>query len=273
MIDLHLHTTASDGTLSPADLVARAAAAGLTVISITDHDTLAGIPEGRLAADGHGLRLINGVEITGVEDGRDVHLLAYFFDPDAPDLIAFLGRQRADRIRRLREIAQRLDALGFGIQLQPLLQGTTPASGRSLGRPLLADALVAAGHARDRNDAFDRLLGNSGPAYVPRVGATPDEVIAIVRRAGGLVSLAHPGLTRQDALIPRLAAAGLAALEVRHSDHDQETEERYRGLAVRYGLAVSGGSDFHGDSGHRISALGRVTLDSDAFALLEARLP
>lgn len=273
MIDLHLHTTASDGALSPGDLVARAAAAGLTAISITDHDTLAGLPEAHLAARQYGIRLVNGVEITGVERGRDVHLLAYFFDAGAHELAAFLSRQRADRIRRLREIARRLEARGFGIQIQPLLDCTTPASGRSLGRPLLADALVAAGHATDRNDAFDRLLGNSCPAYVPRVGATPDEVIALVRHAGGLVSLAHPGLTRQDALIPRLAGAGLAALEVRHSDHDPETEQRYRELATRYGLAVSGGSDFHGDSGHRISALGRVTLNTDDFQRFEARLP
>ncbi|MDQ3346659.1 MAG: PHP domain-containing protein [Acidobacteriota bacterium] len=273
MIDLHLHTAASDGALSPAELVARAAAAGLTTISITDHDTLAGIPEARVAAARLGLRLVPGVEITGVEDERDVHLLAYFVDVDAPGLAGFLERQRTDRLRRLREIAGRLSALGFAIELDPLLEQAGATAGRSVGRPLLADALVAAGHARDRNDAFDRLLGNRGPAYVPRVGATPDEVIDIVRRAGGIVSLAHPGLTRMDELIPRLAQAGLAALEVGHSDHDPGTELRYRELAARYGLAVSAGSDFHADSGHRISALGRVTLTAGEFERLEARVP
>jgi predicted metal-dependent phosphoesterase TrpH len=273
LIDLHLHTAASDGALAPAELVARAAAAGLTTISVTDHDTLAGIPEARAAGARLGLRLVAGVEITAVESQRDVHLLGYFFDAEAPRFTAFLERQRTDRLRRLREIAERLGALGFGIEVEPLLEHADAAAGRSVGRPLLADALVAAGHARDRNDAFDRLLGNGGPAYVPRIGATPAEVIHIVREAGGIVSLAHPGLTRMDELIPSLAEAGLAALEVGHSDHDPGTEHRYRELASRYGLAVSAGSDFHADSGHRISALGKVTLSADEFALLEARVP
>lgn len=273
MIDLHLHTTASDGTLSPAALVARAAAAGLTIISVTDHDTLAGIPEARTAADDLGLRLINGAEITAIENQRDVHLLAYFVDPNHASLASFLSRQRTDRIRRVREIAHRLETLGLVIDVEPLLEAARACAGRSVGRPLLADALVAAGHARDRNDAFARLLGNGCPAFVPRAGATPDEVIAIVREAGGIVSLAHPALTRIDDVIPRLAAAGLTALEVRHSDQDLETEHRYRDMAADLGLAVSGGSDFHGDAGHRVNRLGTVTLPPDDFARLEARLP
>ena len=273
MIDLHLHTTASDGTLSPAALVARAAVAGLTIISVTDHDTLAGIPEACAAAETLGLRLVNGVEITAIENQRDVHLLAYFVDPDHPSLASFLLRQRTDRIRRVREIAHRLGTLGCAIDIEPLLESARSSAGRSVGRPLLADALVAAGHARDRNDAFDRLLGNGRPAFVPRLGATPDDVIAIVRHAGGIVSLAHPALTRIDDVIPRLAAAGLAALEVRHSDQDLETETRYREMAALHGLAVSGGSDFHGASGHRIDRLGTVTLPPDDFAVLEARRP
>jgi 3',5'-nucleoside bisphosphate phosphatase len=259
--------------MSPAALVARAAGAGLTTISVTDHDTFAGIAEARASADLAGIRLITGVEITAVEEHRDVHLLAYFVDPEEPGIVAFLQRQRADRLRRLREIAERLGRLGSPIDIEPLLARAAESAGRSVGRPLLADALVSAGLARDRKDAFDRLLGNGGPAFVPRSGATPDEVIATVRTAGGLVSLAHPGVTRMDAIIPRLAAAGLAALEARHSDHDRETEEQYRKLAAHHGLAVSGGSDFHGDSGHRPSMLGTLTLPPEDFISLEARLP
>ena len=115
--------------------------------------------------------------------------------------------------------------------------------------------------------------GTTGPAYVPRTGAPPDEVIATVRKAGGLVSLAHPGVTRMDAIIPRLAGAGLAAIEVRHSDHDADTEKRYRELAARHGLAVSGGSDYHGESAHRTGTLGALALSADDFAALEARRP
>jgi predicted metal-dependent phosphoesterase TrpH len=148
----------------------------------------------------------------------------------------------------------------------------TVKSGRSIGRPQIADALVAQGHARDRADAFDRLLGKDGPAYVPRCGPAPEEVIEVVSRAGGIASLAHPGLTRVDHIIPRLSAAGLAALEARHSDHDAKTEQHYRDLADRHGLAVSGGSDFHGASGHRVATLGVVTVPRQDFAALEARV-
>ncbi|MEO8519773.1 MAG: PHP domain-containing protein [Acidobacteriota bacterium] len=274
MIDLHLHTTASDGSLTPSALVARAAAAGLTTLSITDHDTLDGLEEGSAAARAAGLRLITGVEITAIAEGCDVHLLGYFVDPADAALTALLERQRADRLRRLRAIADRLAALGASIDIDALVASAADAPGRSVGRPKLADALVEAGHARDRTDAFDRLLGNGCPAYVPRIGPAPAEVIALVAAAGGVVSMAHPGVTARDESIPGLAAAGLAALEARHSDHDADTEARYRRLAARHGLAVSGGSDFHGDAGHRPpSMLGRVTLAAEDLAALEARRP
>jgi predicted metal-dependent phosphoesterase TrpH len=272
LIDLHVHTTASDGTLTPDALVARAAAAGLTTLAVTDHDTFAGLPEARAAASTRGLRLINGVEITAVEQQRDVHLLAYFVDPADAGLTSFLAGQRTDRVRRVREMAARLAALGCPIEIEPLLDRAGSIAGRSVGRPLVADALVEAGHARDRNDAFDRLLRSGGAAFVPRRGATPEDVIALVKKAGGLVSLAHPALTRIDEVIPRLAASGLAALEVRHTDQDAATERRYREMAAALGLAVSGGSDFHGDSGHRIPTLGLVTLPAEDFARLEALL-
>ncbi len=271
MIDLHLHTTASDGTLSPAGLLARAAGAGLTVVSVTDHDTLAGLAEARDAAARHGIRLVNGVEITAVEDCRDVHMLGYFIDPADGGLAAFLDRQRVDRVRRVRDIADRLRSLGCPIDVDAVLAAASAHAGRSIGRPQIAAALVAAGHARDRNDAFDRFIGAGSPAFVSRHGPTPDEVIAIVGRAGGIVSLAHPGLTKVDGIIPRLVASGLTALEVRHTDHDASTEQRYRELAAALGIAASGGSDFHGDSGHRASALGAVTLSAEDFAALETR--
>jgi predicted metal-dependent phosphoesterase TrpH len=271
VIDLHLHTTASDGTLEPAALVARAAAAGLSVIAVTDHDTLAGLAEAREAADRLGVRLVNGVEITAVEDARDVHMLGYFMDPSDTELAAFLESQRLDRIRRVGEMMERLRSLGYPLDRESLLASTDEKPGRSIGRPQIADALIAAGHATDRNDAFDRLLGKDGPAFVPRRGPGPEAVVKIVANAGGIVSIAHPGLTRLDRIIPRLAASGLHALEARHSDHDAKTEQHYRDLAARHGLAVSGGSDFHGAVSHRINTLGVVTLPARDFAALEAR--
>lgn len=269
MIDLHLHTTASDGFLAPRMLISRAADSGLRTISVTDHDTCAGYGEADDAARRCGLRLICGVEITAVEDGRDLHMLAYFVDPGSRTLTEFLESQRAQRLERVRQIGDRLAALGYVIDCEKLAAG----SGRSIGRPQIADALVRAGEACDRDDAFERLLGAGRPAFVPRRGPAPEAVLAVVREAGGLVSMAHPGLTAMDHLIPRLAAAGLQALEVRHSDHDRATEDRYRQLAAEHGLAVSGGSDFHGDVGHRAGSLGRITLSAEDFAALEARRP
>ena len=270
MIDLHLHTTASDGLLPPAVLVSRAAEVGLQTISITDHDTCAGMIEAEAAARQHGVRLVPGAEITAIEDGRDVHLLAYFLDPQDATLTRFFAAQRANRERRVRDIGDRLATLGCAIDVESLI-ASAAARGRTVGRPQIADALIESGHGLDRDDVFARLLGTGRPAFLPRHGPRPEDVIVLVRNAGGLVSMAHPGLTAMDHLIPRLAAAGLESLEVRHSDHDVATEQRYRELAARYRLAVSGGSDFHGDIGHRASTLGCVTLSTDEFAALEAR--
>jgi len=269
VIDLHVHTTASDGALAPSTLVERAAAAGISILSVTDHDTVAGLDEAGAAAARLGVRLVTGIEITAVEDSSDVHLLGYFFAAGDAALAAFLDLQRRDRVRRVAAIVERLAALGCAVDREPLLAAAAAGHGRSVGRPHIADALVAAGHARDRTDAFDRLLGRGRPAFLPRCGASPDDVIGLVARAGGIVSLAHPGLLQLDAIVPRLAAAGLAAIEARHSQHDAATERRYRELARRHGLAVSGGSDFHGDE--RPALLGAVTLPADDFAALESR--
>ena len=273
MIDLHLHTTASDGTLSPSELVSQARAAGLSIVSITDHDTTAGFEAAGAAAREAGLELIAGIEITAVADQRDVHVLGYFLDTMSPRLRSFLLRQRHDRLRRVHEIGARLAALGAAVDVGPI--AADAARGRSVGRPQIAEALLAAGHVATRDEAFDRFLGSGGPAFVPRRGERPEEVIGIIHEAGGIVSLAHPGLTRRDDLLPALVAAGLDAIEARHSDHDAATEARYRGLAHEMRILVTGGSDFHGSAaGHRVSTLGQVTLpreDFDALLTFRAR--
>jgi len=273
VIDLHLHTTASDGNLAPSALVERAQAAGITILSVTDHDTVAGLAEARAAAARLGVTLVTGIEMTAVERGRDVHMLGYFFDGTSRDLSAFLERQRADRLRRVAEIGERLRELGVAVDVDALVTSGAARPERSIGRPQVADALVASGHVRDRREAFDTLLGDDCPAYVPRRGSGPAGVIAVVRAAGGIVSLAHPGLLGMDALVPVLAAEGLAAIEVRHSDHDEATERHYRALAARHGLAVSGGSDFHGEGLGRNAVIGAVTLSPEDFELLRARVP
>ena len=269
MIDLHLHTTASDGRLRPSDLVRQAAAAGLSIISITDHDTVAGIEEGRRTSSELGIRLVSGIEITAIERGRDVHVLGYFFDPRSSALLKFLESQRQERIRRAREIAARLQQLGFPVDIESAVEAMPP--GGSIGRPALADALVDAGHATDRRDAFDRLLGDGCPAYVARSGPPLCTVVEKIRSAGGIASLAHPGLTAMDEDIPRFVAAGLSALEARHSDHCPDTEQWYRRLAATFGLVVTGGSDFHADPAHHANVLGGVSLSGEDFAALEFR--
>jgi hypothetical protein len=269
VIDLHLHTTASDGLLRPAAVVALAAQAGLRVIAITDHDTVGGLAEARQAAIPHGLRLVDGVEITAVEDGRDVHVLGYFIDPADADLDRFLRLQRASRIERIRRIGDRLRALECPVDVDAIL-ARAKGSARSVGRPQIADALVTAGYAVDRRDAFDRLLGINAPAFVPRCGPPVEEVVASITAARGVASLAHPRLLGTDDRIPSYAESGILAIEVRHHEHTPEDEARYRGIARALDLAVSGGSDFHGDGR---SGLGSVTLPPEDFAELERRRP
>jgi predicted metal-dependent phosphoesterase TrpH len=270
MIDLHLHTTASDGALAPAALVARAAAAGITTLAVTDHDTTGGLAEARAEATARGMRLVNGIEITAVEGNRDVHVLGYFFDPANPALRSFLEAQRDDRLRRVREMAGQLATLGAAIDAEPIIREAV-VTGRSVGRPHVAAALVAAGHVSSRDEAFARFLENGRPGFVPRRGASPDQVVSIVTAARGVASLAHPGLAGMDAIIARLVRGGLQALEVRHTDHDAATEARYRALAAELGLAVSAGSDFHDETGRRRCGLGEITLTAAEFAALEAR--
>ena len=271
MIDLHLHTTASDGRLSPDALVSRAAGAGLTIISVTDHDTTGGLPEAAAAARRYGVRLVPGIEITAVERERDIHVLGYFIDPDCEPLVEFLRGQRADRLRRLTAMIERLRELGYMIAAAPLIADASRGAGRTLGRPHVADALVEAGYVANRGEAFDTLLGEGRPAFVPRTGATVGEVSAMVRTAGGVASLAHPGRTRVDAAIPAFVQSGLPAIEVWHSDHDESTSLRYRALAEELGVGMSGGSDYHADHSHHAAGPGSVTLPQAAFADLEAR--
>jgi hypothetical protein len=270
VIDLHLHTTASDGALDPPDLVARARAAGITTLGVADHDTTAALPAARAAAAAAGAGFVDGIEITAVDHERDVHVLGYFLDPASSSLQAFLERQRNDRVRRVSEIVRRLAALGVEIDPGPIL-AKAAGGRRSIGRPHVADALIAAGHVASRDEAFERYLGSGKPAFVPRRGAAPAAVVGVIHDAGGVAVLAHPGLSAIDPAIPALAAQGLDGIEVRHPEHDGVAEARYRALAAELGLATTAGSDFHADGGRHPSALGAFTMTSTELAALEAR--
>lgn len=269
VIDLHLHTTASDGLCEPSTLVDLAWRAGIRTMSVTDHDTVAALFEAEHAACASGIAFVPGIEITAVHEGRDVHLLGYFFDPADAALAAFLERQRADRVRRISVIADRLADMGKVIDRDALL--ASRHRGRSLGRPMVAKALVKAGHVADTRQAFDQLIGEGKPAFIPRSGPVPADVIGIINRAGGVASLAHPGLLKRDDLIPAMVDAGLTALEAFHSEHDAATTEHYLAAADRHGILVSGGSDYHGDKERRRAAFGTVGLPHDRFDRLAAR--
>jgi len=240
-------------------------------MAVTDHDTTAAIPEVQAYARERRIEALAGIEITAVQDGRDIHVLGYFLDPDAPDLIEFLQRQRSTRISRVRLIAERLADLGVPIDVQSLLDEAHQQPGCSIGRPQIARALQRAGHVANSREAFDRFLGNGGPAFVSRPGSSPEIVIGIIHGAGGLASLAHPGRTRIDPRVPALAAAGLDCLEVYHSDHDEMAIRTYYGMASELGLLMTGGSDFHGDPAHGVDP-GAATLPAAEWQRLsEAR--
>jgi predicted metal-dependent phosphoesterase TrpH len=270
VIDLHLHTTASDGRSTPADLVREAVAVGITTLAVTDHDTVAAVPQVFAAAQAAGVVAVAGIEITAVASGRDVHVLGYFVDPDSPRLNEFLGRQRQDRKRRVLEIADRLDELGAPVD-RASLTASAAQPGKSLGRPVVAAALIAAGHVKDIAEAFDRYLSPGAPAFVERIGAPPVDVVRLIAEAGGLAAIAHPGKTNMDDLIPVMVDAGMAAIEVFHSDHSAADVLRYQAEASRFGLLVTGGSDYHGPGTGRAASLGRVGISQEAFAALAER--
>ncbi|MFJ6131820.1 PHP domain-containing protein [Janibacter terrae] len=250
MIDLHTHSSRSDGTDAPADLLAQAAEAGLTTLAITDHDTTAGWDEAAAAASRHGVALVRGAELSTRHRGKSVHLLAYLFDPADEPLSEEMRRMREDRVPRLRRIVEHMADDGFGVTWEDVLEQVEP--GAALGRPHLADALVANGVAADRNEVFTRWLHNGSVYYEPHYAVETAEAVRLVLAAGGVPVVAHPFATkRQRSLdaddVAGLAAAGLVGIEADHRDHDDAGRALAHELARRHELVVTGSSDFHGD--------------------------
>jgi 3',5'-nucleoside bisphosphate phosphatase len=270
VIDLHMHTTASDGRCTPEDLVERAARAGITVMSVTDHDTLAGFAPAAAAAQRRGITVLPGIEITSIHSGKDVHVLAYFVSEATSGLGDLLSNQRRLRLERALEIAERLAKIGVPIDADALVAAAMAPGGKSLARPQIAQALITAGHVATVAEAFDKYLAEDGPAYVPHRGASPAEVVEIVTRGGSVASLAHPGYRQRDEIIPELIDAGLSAIEVYHSSHDEALQAHYLAMAEQYGLAVTGGSDYHGEGVRRAEFFGVINLPRHHFdALLQ----
>ncbi len=265
-VDLHMHTTFSDGTRSPEEVVELAIAGGLDVISITDHDNTLGVAPAQRAA-GERIRVIPGVEMSSSWRGDSIHVLGYFVDPDADPLQRHYRNLLERRHDRMNRIVDRLAAQGIGLTLDRV--SDQRASGRvPYTRPHLARALVRDGHATDVNDAFDRYIGAGCPAHVLVESPTPEEVIETIQAAGGLAVWAHPPLRHMGRLLPRMAAAGLRGVEV-HRPWPRGVREAVAAHARRAGLFATGGSDWHGRDGER--ELGDFYVpDSDVREFLEA---
>ena len=232
---------------------------------------MAGVLPGAEAAAKLGMDFLPGIEITAVLDHKNMHLLGYFLDPAPPVMGSFLKTQQEERIARARKMSECLAGLGVPIDIDLIVEQAV-AKEQSVSRPLLARALVKAGYASSQTEAFNRWIGDSGPAYVPCQGSSPADVIRLISRAGGVSAIAHPGQSNRDHLIPSLAKAGLTALEVYHPGHNTTAQSHYRRLSTLYDLAICGGSDFHGDSYRRASRLGSFGPPREAYIQLLQRL-
>jgi predicted metal-dependent phosphoesterase TrpH len=249
ILDLHLHTTASDGTMSPAELVSYAKKKGLRVIAITDHDTIEGLKEGMREGDKTGVEVIPGVELSADASKGTMHLLGYFIDPDCAVLADKLKILQQARMERNLKIVEKLHNLGIPIELSEVK--AAPEHGQ-IGRPHFAYTMVQKGYAQDIQDAFDRYLGKGRPAYVEKFRFSPAEAMHVIRKAGGITILAHPFTLKQpepkdlDAVIGALKEKGLDGIEVYYPEHSDGQRKLYREIAQKYGLVISAGSDFHG---------------------------
>jgi len=243
-VDLHCHSTASDGEYPPAEVARRAQAAGLVAIALTDHDTTGGVPEATRVGETLGVRIVSGCEFSVKAPWGELHLLAYFLPPGHARLEEFLAGTRAARHRRAEQIVGHLRRLGVAIDLGDVVQA---ADGGALGRPHVARLLVRHGVCVDMNEAFARYLGRGRPAYVEKPLPTLQQVTELVHAVGGVAVAAHLGDHGTDGQIRQFQEQGLDGLEVRHPSHSLGTERRLTGIAQRLGLAISGGSDWHGD--------------------------
>jgi predicted metal-dependent phosphoesterase TrpH len=267
IVDLHMHSNCSDGTVSPEELVSYAHRAGLQVISLTDHDSIIGIDAAIEAGKGLGVRVIPGVEMNTDYGEREVHILGYFVDYHNTQFQEVLESQRSGRKERNRQIVERLQNLGLDITLDDISVDLTDNT--SPGRPHVARALKRKGYVESVQEAFEKYLNRGGPAYVPRRRFTPAEAIKAVLEAQGVPVLAHPGYLGGNGVIPELIKAGLMGLEVYYPDHDEFITQQLYQLTQQRDLIATGGSDWHGPSPDRPVTLGNLEVPFEVVENLE----
>lgn len=256
--DTHMHSTASDGALAPAELVRRVYERGLLGMALTDHDTVAGVQEALATGRELDITVIPGIEISAEHRDKEVHVLGYWIDADKMLATGRLQRLSASRVNRVYDMVRRLSVLGMELDAEAIIR----AAGPSPGRPHVAQAMIEAGYVGSIREAFSKWLGRGLPAYVPREKVTPFEAVELIRACQGVAAIAHPGCGVPDNLIPALVKAGVGGIEVYHPDHNKAAEKKYAAMAARYGLAALGGSDFHAagvrEVGCRVTTVGQL---------------
>lgn len=271
VIDLHSHSKASDGQFPAAEVAERAAAGGLAVWALCDHDTVAALPAAASAAARLGMRFVPGIELSAFLGRKEIHLLGHFVDPEHPALKQFEDLLAVRRRIRNEQIVEKLAALGVRIRVEDIDKFS---GGKTVGRPHVARAIVEAGAVATVKEAFDLYLGEGKPAYVQRYRLEADEAVRLVRSAGGTVTVAHPGVSkvdRGDAI--RLKQAGIDGIEVQHIEHNPSVREKYLRLAEELDLVPTAGSDYHGPEVAPDRHFGDVSMSADDLARLEARRP
>lgn len=269
MIDLHIHTTASDGSETPTSVIRTAKRLGLQAIAVTDHDSVEGVEEALRAGDEEGVTVVPAFEMSSEIDGRDAHFLGYFIDWRSESLKKRLADLRQSRLVRAERIIEHLNELGVKISMYNVLD---EARGGAVGRAHVARALTNLEAVASIQEAFNLYLARGRPAYVQKAVYTPREVIEIINEVGGVASIAHPGVTQIDAWMDELVSYGLDAIEVYHSDHTREQIIHYMRMAEDRGLAISGGSDSHGARSSRGETMGKLRVPAKLLDSLRARI-
>jgi 3',5'-nucleoside bisphosphate phosphatase len=267
-VDLHTHTTASDGTYAPRELVAEAASRGVRVLAITDHDSTEGLPEAFEEAERRRpLEVLPGIEINCDVEGAEIHVLGYLMDWQAEWFQDFCREQRRERRARVHRMVERLAALGMPLEADEVFAIVKEGSA---GRPHVAQVMVARGYVKTVREAFDKYLGSGKPGHVPRKTVTPEDAVRVIRKAGGVPVFAHPGLADRDELIPALIAAGLMGIECYYTEHSAAQRASYLQLCRDHDLVATGGSDFHGPK-VRAAILGSPSVPMSAVDALRAK--